>query len=61
MGNYGCYPDCAEKASVPLYAEASINLIRRKPINSVLAHGKRQSISTATSYAEHIMRYYYST
>lgn len=43
MGNYGCYPDCAEKISMPLFTEASINLIRRRPINSVVAHGKRLS------------------
>ncbi|XP_024922274.2 protein GAMETE EXPRESSED 2 isoform X2 [Ziziphus jujuba] len=44
MGNYGCYPDCADKISVPLYTEASINLIRRKPINSVVAHALGSAI-----------------
>lgn len=41
MGNYGCDPHGAEKISVPLYTEASVNLIRRRPINSMVAHGKR--------------------
>ncbi|KAF7837800.1 protein GAMETE EXPRESSED 2 [Senna tora] len=38
MGNYGCYPDCAEGMSMPLYAEAMVNLMRRRPMSSLLAH-----------------------
>ncbi|KAK9136848.1 hypothetical protein Sjap_007442 [Stephania japonica] len=37
MGNYGCYPDCEEGMSLPLFAEASINLIRRRPMSSLSA------------------------
>ncbi|KAA8548952.1 hypothetical protein F0562_000636 [Nyssa sinensis] len=38
MGNYGCYPDCAEQMSMPLFAEATVNLIRRRPMSSLVAH-----------------------
>ncbi|KAL5539922.1 hypothetical protein UlMin_043061 [Ulmus minor] len=38
MGNYGCFLDCAEKASMPLYTEAAVNLIRRRPMTSFLSH-----------------------
>ncbi|XP_054805577.1 protein GAMETE EXPRESSED 2-like [Prosopis cineraria] len=38
MGNYGCYPDCSEGMSMPLYAEAMVNLMRRRPMSSFLAH-----------------------
>ncbi|KAH7842189.1 hypothetical protein Vadar_002493 [Vaccinium darrowii] len=38
MGNYGCYPDCAEKMTTPLFAEANVNLMRRRPMTSLLAH-----------------------
>ncbi|KAH9683540.1 protein GAMETE EXPRESSED 2 [Citrus sinensis] len=38
MGHYGCRPDCTEKISLPLFAEATVNLIRRRPMSSVLAH-----------------------
>ncbi|XP_061369324.1 protein GAMETE EXPRESSED 2, partial [Gastrolobium bilobum] len=38
MGNYGCYPDCAEGMSMPLYTEAMINLMRKQPMSSFLAH-----------------------
>ncbi|KAK4854944.1 hypothetical protein QYF36_002662 [Acer negundo] len=38
MGHFGCYSDCAEKISKPLYAEATVNLIRRKPMSSFIAH-----------------------
>ncbi|CAL5413093.1 unnamed protein product [Camellia sinensis] len=38
MGNYGCYPDCAEKMSMPLIAEANINLMRKRPMKSLVAH-----------------------
>jgi hypothetical protein len=40
MGNYGCYPDCAERVSLPLYTEAAVNLIRRRPMSSLVAHSK---------------------
>ena len=40
MGHYGCRPDCTEKISLPLFAEATVNLIRRRPMSSVLAHSK---------------------
>lgn len=42
MGNYGCYPDCAEGMSMPLYAEAIVNLMRKQPMSSFLAHSKLQ-------------------
>lgn len=40
MGHYGCYLDCTEKVSMPLRAEATVNLIRRRPVSPLLAHGK---------------------
>ncbi|KAI4330441.1 hypothetical protein MLD38_028731 [Melastoma candidum] len=36
LGNYGCYPDCSEKLSMPLYARAKVNLIRRSSTSSLL-------------------------
>ncbi|ONI28226.1 hypothetical protein PRUPE_1G132400 [Prunus persica] len=44
MGNYGCYFNCAEKISVPLQADASVNLIRRRPMSSLVAHGLGSAI-----------------
>ncbi|XP_057433554.1 protein GAMETE EXPRESSED 2 isoform X2 [Lotus japonicus] len=38
MGNYGCYPGCAEGMSMPLYTEAMVNLMRKTPMSSFLAH-----------------------
>ncbi|XP_068483450.1 protein GAMETE EXPRESSED 2 [Phaseolus vulgaris] len=38
MGNYGCYPDCADGMSVPLYTETTVNLMRKQPMSSFLAH-----------------------
>ncbi|GAV64153.1 Filamin domain-containing protein [Cephalotus follicularis] len=38
MGHYGCYSDCAANISVPLYAEATVNLIQRRPMSSLVAH-----------------------
>ncbi|XP_048497421.1 protein GAMETE EXPRESSED 2 isoform X4 [Beta vulgaris subsp. vulgaris] len=38
MGNYGCFPGCAENISKPLLAEVNINLIKRKPLNSGATH-----------------------
>jgi len=40
MGNYGCYPDCADGMSMPLYAEVTVNLMRKQPMSSFLAHSK---------------------
>ncbi|MCL7043189.1 hypothetical protein MKW94_012348 [Papaver nudicaule] len=37
MGNYGCYPNCAEKISLPLFTEATVDLIRRRPMSSPLS------------------------
>ena len=42
MGNYGCYPDCEEEMSMPLYTEAIVNLMRKQPMDSFLAHSKLQ-------------------
>ncbi|KAI3756584.1 hypothetical protein L1987_56406 [Smallanthus sonchifolius] len=38
MGWHGCYPDCSEMMSVPLIVEATVNLITRTPMNSLVAH-----------------------
>ncbi|KAM7251560.1 hypothetical protein ACFE04_023443 [Oxalis oulophora] len=38
LGNYGCYPDCAENISTPLYAAANVHLIRGQPMSSLVAH-----------------------
>ncbi|XP_010512519.1 PREDICTED: LOW QUALITY PROTEIN: protein GAMETE EXPRESSED 2-like [Camelina sativa] len=38
MGNYGCYLDCNERVSLPLHAEAHVNLIRKRPLSSLTAH-----------------------
>ncbi|XP_062104334.1 protein GAMETE EXPRESSED 2 [Humulus lupulus] len=38
MGNYGCYPDCTDNVSVPLYTEVNVNLIRRRPMSSFVSH-----------------------
>jgi len=40
MGNYGCFLDCTERISLPLHAEARVNLIRKSPLSSLGAHGK---------------------
>ncbi|MQM01072.1 hypothetical protein Taro_033821, partial [Colocasia esculenta] len=37
MGNYGCYVDCTERISLPLYTEVAVNLIKKRPINSISA------------------------
>ncbi|CAL9242782.1 unnamed protein product [Arabidopsis halleri] len=39
MGNYGCFLDCTERISLPLHAEARVNLIRKRPLSSLGAHG----------------------
>ncbi|KAG7533513.1 Immunoglobulin E-set [Arabidopsis thaliana x Arabidopsis arenosa] len=38
MGNYGCFLDCTERISLPLHAEAHVNLIRKRPLSSLGAH-----------------------
>ncbi|KAF9679120.1 hypothetical protein SADUNF_Sadunf07G0107000 [Salix dunnii] len=38
MGHYGCSSDCTDKIAVPLYAEATVHLIRRGSMSSLLAH-----------------------
>ncbi|KAJ8770463.1 hypothetical protein K2173_017954 [Erythroxylum novogranatense] len=38
MGHYGCYSDCAERISMPLYVEANIILIRKRPMSSLSSH-----------------------
>ncbi|XP_071730857.1 protein GAMETE EXPRESSED 2 [Rutidosis leptorrhynchoides] len=38
MGFYGCSPDCSEMESVALMTNATINLITRTPISSLVAH-----------------------
>ena len=40
MGNHGCYPDCEEGMSMPLYTEAMVNLMRKQPMSPFLAHSK---------------------
>ncbi|KAK2645593.1 hypothetical protein Ddye_020788 [Dipteronia dyeriana] len=50
MGHFGCYSDCAEKISMPLYAEATVNLIRRKPMSSFLAHSLVAEILSRTRH-----------
>ncbi|XP_020523491.1 protein GAMETE EXPRESSED 2 isoform X2 [Amborella trichopoda] len=37
MGNYGCYPDCSLKITVPLSTKATIDLCDRKPMTPLLA------------------------
>ncbi|CAH9065424.1 unnamed protein product [Cuscuta europaea] len=44
MGNYGCYPDCAGMMSMPLYVEATVNLVRRRPLNAFLSKAIGTSI-----------------
>ncbi|KAJ6366475.1 hypothetical protein OIU77_002959 [Salix suchowensis] len=38
MGHYGCSSDCTDKIAVPLYAEATVHLIRRGSMSSLLAN-----------------------
>lgn len=38
LGHHGCYPDCAERITQPLVAEATINLIRSRPMSSLVVH-----------------------
>ncbi|KAH8502369.1 hypothetical protein H0E87_013897 [Populus deltoides] len=38
MGHYGCSSDCTDKIAVPLHAEATVQLIRRRSMSSLLAH-----------------------
>ncbi|XP_033140525.1 protein GAMETE EXPRESSED 2 isoform X4 [Brassica rapa] len=39
MGNYGCFLDCIERISLPLHVVARVNLIRKRPLSSLAAHG----------------------
>ncbi|KNA05819.1 hypothetical protein SOVF_186820 [Spinacia oleracea] len=38
MGNYGCFPNCAENISKFLLTEVNVNLIKRRPLNSKATH-----------------------
>ncbi|XP_012828126.1 PREDICTED: LOW QUALITY PROTEIN: protein GAMETE EXPRESSED 2 [Erythranthe guttata] len=38
LGNYGCYPNCDEAISMSLFAESTVNLIRHRPMSSLVAH-----------------------
>ncbi|XP_057772111.1 protein GAMETE EXPRESSED 2 isoform X2 [Salvia miltiorrhiza] len=38
LGNHGCYPNCDEMMSTPLFAESIVNLVRYKPMSSLAAH-----------------------
>ncbi|KAL7104906.1 hypothetical protein ACP275_07G011600 [Erythranthe tilingii] len=38
LGNYGCYPNCDETISMCLFAESTVNLIRHRPMSSLVAH-----------------------
>lgn len=41
MGNYGCFPNCAENISKFLLTEVNVNLIKRRPLNSKATHGTK--------------------
>ncbi|KAE8730932.1 hypothetical protein F3Y22_tig00002841pilonHSYRG00035 [Hibiscus syriacus] len=34
LGRYGCYSDCIDRITKPLVVEATVNLIKRKPMSS---------------------------
>ncbi|XVF38746.1 hypothetical protein REPUB_Repub20aG0128200 [Reevesia pubescens] len=36
LGHYGCYSDCAERITKPLVSEATVNLIRTRPMSSLV-------------------------
>ncbi|CAN4098029.1 unnamed protein product [Withania somnifera] len=38
MGNHGCYPDCTDLMSMPHFVEASVSLMRERPLSSLFAH-----------------------
>ncbi|GAA0141921.1 hypothetical protein LIER_02952 [Lithospermum erythrorhizon] len=38
LGNHGCYPDCVNRMSVSVFAEATVYLFRKRPISSLVAH-----------------------
>ncbi|KAM3323929.1 protein GAMETE EXPRESSED 2 isoform X1 [Capsicum chacoense] len=38
MGNYGCYPDCTDLMSMPHFIEASVSLMRERPLSSFFVH-----------------------
>ncbi|XP_018632337.1 protein GAMETE EXPRESSED 2 isoform X5 [Nicotiana tomentosiformis] len=46
MGNYGCYPDCSEMMSIPHFVEASVSLMRERPLSSLFAHTFGSAILT---------------
>nr|XP_018686964.1 PREDICTED: protein GAMETE EXPRESSED 2 isoform X1 [Musa acuminata subsp. malaccensis] len=37
LGNHGCYPDCLEMMSLPLYNEVTVNLFKRRPVSQMEA------------------------
>ncbi|RRT46389.1 hypothetical protein B296_00054487 [Ensete ventricosum] len=39
LGNHGCYPDCLEMMSLPLYNEVTVNLFKRRPVSQMEALG----------------------
>ncbi|KAK5840705.1 hypothetical protein PVK06_009608 [Gossypium arboreum] len=38
LGHHGCYSDCVDRVTKALVAEATVNLIRRKPMSSLAVH-----------------------
>ncbi|KAL1807376.1 hypothetical protein ACET3Z_024366 [Daucus carota] len=44
MGKYGCFPDCSEMMSKPLFAEAIVMLRRGRLMSSVAAHSLGSAI-----------------
>ncbi|PKA49801.1 Protein gamete expressed 2 [Apostasia shenzhenica] len=41
LGNFGCYLDCTNRMSLPLSAEATVDIIKRRPLNSPFAFSLR--------------------
>ncbi|KAG9456070.1 hypothetical protein H6P81_000578 [Aristolochia fimbriata] len=37
MGNYGCYSNCTERMSLPVLTEATISLMKNRPMSSLVA------------------------
>ncbi|XP_059632750.1 protein GAMETE EXPRESSED 2 [Cornus florida] len=62
MGNYGCFPDCSENMSMPLFADATVNLIRRRPMSSLEAHtlGSGIVIESITVFCIGILLLYFT-
>ncbi|XP_022760596.1 protein GAMETE EXPRESSED 2 [Durio zibethinus] len=44
LGHYGCYSGCAERITNPLATEATVNLIRRRPMSSLGVHSLGSAI-----------------